>query len=176
MTAPADAGGTGGDFRLSALRAPPTDRDGDGLADADDKCPDLPGGSQGGRAGCPGVVYARVSGRQIQLLQPIAFKPNGDQILPRSRPVLDQVSAVLRSRRSMRVEVQGHYKPPGYSMRLSHRRAQAVQRYLVRKGIAISRVEAKGYGETRPLALPHTAAGRARNRRIEIQILHTETP
>ncbi len=53
---------------------------------------------------------------------------------------------------------------------LSQDRVEAVKTYLSRKGITENRVEATGYGETRPVATNATAKGRAQNRRVELEL------
>jgi len=53
---------------------------------------------------------------------------------------------------------------------LSQRRADAVKNYLIRSGIEASRRNAKGYGQTMPVADNTTAAGRSKNRRVELKV------
>ena len=71
----------------------------------------------------------------------------------------------------MKVEVAGHTDSIGtdsYNMGLSLRRANAVRDYLISKGIAAENLTAKGYGESQPVADNQTAAGRFKNRRVEL--------
>jgi outer membrane protein OmpA-like peptidoglycan-associated protein len=77
------------------------------------------------------------------------------------------------------IQVSGHTDSRGnddYNMRLSKDRAQSVVDYLIRNGISSSRLQAVGYGETRPIARNENAdssdnpVGRQLNRRIEISI------
>ena len=56
-------------------------------------------------------------------------------------------------------------------MDLSQRRAEAVRAYLIKKGVLADRLEAKGYGETVPIADNNTKVGRASNRRVEFKIV-----
>jgi outer membrane protein OmpA-like peptidoglycan-associated protein len=73
-----------------------------------------------------------------------------------------------------RIRVEGHTDNVGgksYNQDLSQRRARAVVRALVQRGIAAGRLEAQGYGFDRPVASNATAAGRAKNRRVEFTIL-----
>ncbi|MCA9717291.1 MAG: OmpA family protein, partial [Myxococcales bacterium] len=75
---------------------------------------------------------------------------------------------------SIRIEISGHTDSigdPEYNKDLSRRRAEAVKSYLVENGIAPDRVETRGAGMDEPVASNQTAAGRAKNRRIEFTIL-----
>ena len=58
-----------------------------------------------------------------------------------------------------------------YNQSLSEQRANSVRDYMVGKGIAANRMEAKGYGESRPVADNGTRDGRAENRRVELKII-----
>ena len=60
-----------------------------------------------------------------------------------------------------------------YNQRLSVRRAEAVKAYLVTKGIERNRVYTEGKGEKQPVADNRTAEGRAKNRRVEIEVVGT---
>jgi len=73
-----------------------------------------------------------------------------------------------------RVVIVGHTDSVGtneYNQGLSQRRAENVKRYLEEKGIAPERVDVRAMGETQPVAPNTTSAGRAQNRRVEIEIL-----
>jgi len=60
-----------------------------------------------------------------------------------------------------------------YNQKLSIRRAEAVKAYMVSKGIEVNRVYTEGKGEKQPVADNKTAAGRAQNRRVEIEVVGT---
>jgi OOP family OmpA-OmpF porin len=73
-----------------------------------------------------------------------------------------------------RVVIVGHADSIGtneYNKELSQRRAESVKRYLEQKGIAPERVDVRAMGEAQPVAPNSTSAGRAQNRRVEIEIL-----
>jgi OOP family OmpA-OmpF porin len=80
----------------------------------------------------------------------------------------------MRGNPSWRFEVSGHTDSDGgasYNLGLSQRRAQSVVADLVKHGIAQARLAAKGYGLTRPVASNDTPAGKALNRRVELERL-----
>ncbi len=88
-------------------------------------------------------------------------------------PDLDQHVAYLSEHPSSPVTVEGHTDYIGsekYNQRLSERRANAVRKYLIEKGIASSRIRVVGYGEQRPMADNKTKEGRAINRRAEFEV------
>jgi outer membrane protein OmpA-like peptidoglycan-associated protein len=86
---------------------------------------------------------------------------------------LDQHVAYLSANPSSPVNVEGHTDYMGsdqYNQKLSERRANAVRRYLIERGIASSRIRVVGYGEKRPIADNKTKEGRAINRRTEFEV------
>ena len=160
---------------------PTSDRDRDSVADAVDHCPDQPGApsTDPNRNGCPGQVV--FSGNTIQINTPVFFAHNRDTILPRSFPILQAVGDALRASPDVRrVSVEGHTDdvgPDARNMGLSERRAQSVLRWLVEHGVEAARLEAHGFGETRPLVNPAGLRARAQrdaraqNRRVDFRIL-----
>ncbi|MFN2548166.1 MAG: OmpA family protein, partial [Myxococcales bacterium] len=112
---------------------------------------------------------------KIDLLAPVNFKRDRDVLLPESRGVLDAAAAVLAAHPEIeRVRVEGHTDnqgKPKYNKVLSDRRAKAVMRYLVAKGIAPQRLTAEGFGDSRPVMPNATGTGRAKNRRVELVIV-----
>jgi outer membrane protein OmpA-like peptidoglycan-associated protein len=84
------------------------------------------------------------------------------------------VASILMKNPEIEVEVQGHTDNTGiakYNQWLSEKRAQRVKDYLVSKGVDPSRLAAKGYGLTQPVASNDTEDGRAQNRRVELNRL-----
>ena len=63
--------------------------------------------------------------------------------------------------------------PAGYNQKLSVRRAEAVKAYLVSKGIESNRIYTEGKGLTQPVADNSTREGRAKNRRVEVEVVGT---
>jgi OOP family OmpA-OmpF porin len=116
-------------------------------------------------AGCP-------RGRVV--LRGVGFATNSATLTPESRPALDAVAADLRKYPRLRVELQGHTDSSGadaYNLDLSQRRAESVRNYLIAQGVPGTQLEARGYGETEPIADNTTAAGRAENRRVAMHVL-----
>jgi outer membrane protein OmpA-like peptidoglycan-associated protein len=99
----------------------------------------------------------------------IEFDPGSDELAPASAAVIDEVAGALRGCPDVAMEIGGHTDSEGSESgneRLSQRRAEAVLAALRDRGLALSQVTARGYGESRPLADNGTAEGRAANRRI----------
>ena len=165
----------------SRMGCPAPDRDRDYVIDGDDRCPDEPGMPRPGtdRHGCPGAVVVQAG--SIRITHPVFFATHEDTILPRSFAVLTAVRDTLVAVPGVRrVSVDGHTDDVGEdasNLDLSNRRAASVVRWLTTNGIAAGRLEAHGFGETRPLLpvdrLRHRRleAARATNRRVEFNIL-----
>jgi outer membrane protein OmpA-like peptidoglycan-associated protein len=151
----------------------PRDRDGDGIIDRDDACPDAFGehNADPSKNGCPA---ARVEQGQIKILERIEFKTNSAELLAESTPVLEAVQKVLSEHPDIaQLSVEGHTDNVGsasYNDRLSQRRAESVVQWLVKHGIARSRLQAHGFGLHKPIDSNDTPEGRERNRRVEFHI------
>jgi outer membrane protein OmpA-like peptidoglycan-associated protein len=88
--------------------------------------------------------------------------------------MLGDIVRVMSDVPDMRLRIEGHTDAQGdetANQALSERRAKAVRDYLVSKGVDASRLEAIGYGGTKPIDTNRTERGREANRRIEFQIL-----
>jgi OOP family OmpA-OmpF porin len=87
---------------------------------------------------------------------------------------LDELLAYLKLKPSIKIEIAGHTDSEGNddaNMLLSENRAITVKNYLIKNGIASTRIQTKAYGETQPIATNETEEGRSKNRRITINIL-----
>jgi outer membrane protein OmpA-like peptidoglycan-associated protein len=141
----------------------------------------LPGGQIHGNLPAPPVeaepprTVALVPAK-ISIDDTIRFETWSADLLHESHAVLDEVAQVLLENPKIgRVEIQGHTARTGQpkrSLKLSMDRASAVLEYLVSKGVAKDRLEAKGYGETQPVADNTTKEGRDKNRRVEFVIVN----
>ncbi|MGO9830190.1 MAG: OmpA family protein [Myxococcaceae bacterium] len=111
---------------------------------------------------------------RLELLVQVHFAPGRATILADSYPLLDEVVDAVVRLGIKRVRVEGYSDSSGTraaNLRLSQARAEAVTDYLQEKGLAANRLEAKGYGDARPIAPNLTARGRELNRRVEIVVL-----
>jgi outer membrane protein OmpA-like peptidoglycan-associated protein len=107
-------------------------------------------------------------------LEIVEFQTASAELTDKGKASLDRVVKALASLPGVAIEVQGHTDNRGDATRnlaLSQARAQTVKRYLVEKAIAEKLLSTKGFGPTKPKADNATAEGRARNRRIEFQLL-----
>ena len=108
------------------------------------------------------------------VLRNIFFDFDKSSIRPESANELDRLIKLLNDNYTLRIELGSHTDSKGsddYNMKLSENRSKSVVDYLITKGIAANRLEAKGYGETKPIATNDTDAGRQENRRTEFKIL-----
>ncbi|HEY0138392.1 MAG TPA: OmpA family protein [Nannocystis sp.] len=154
---------------------PPPDADGDGIPDKDDKCVQEPETRNGyeDTDGCPDEVPKSVT-QYTGVIQGIYFDFNKDTIRKTSAPTLDAAAKIFQEFPDLRVEITGHADDLGsreYNIQLSERRAEAVKRYLVGKGVAAERIETRGVGPDAPIDNNKSETGRAKNRRIEFKIL-----
>jgi outer membrane protein OmpA-like peptidoglycan-associated protein len=117
----------------------------------------------------------RVQGEQIVILQQVNFKTASDVIEPGSFGLLQQLVEVMQQHPEIaRVAIDGHTDNQGFertNVELSRRRAAAVLRWMSEHGVDARRLEARGFGPKRPIADNKTAEGKAKNRRVEFQIL-----
>lgn len=154
---------------------PDNDRDGDGIVDRSDRCPDEPGiASEGGCAKKYKMVVVKKD--RIEIKQQIKFRSGTHRIIGEdSSAVLDDVAQALKDNKQIkRIRIEGHTDSTGgdaANLRLSQRRADEVMSQLLRRGIDPGRMEAVGFGETRPVTSNATARGRAENRRTEFNIV-----
>ena len=103
---------------------------------------------------------------------PVLFDFDSATLTPTGQKALAPYAKYLRDNADKTAVIAGYTDdrgPEAYNLDLSQRRGNAAKAYLVKKGIAASRLTAKGYGETDFVAGNDTDEGRARNRRIELE-------
>jgi outer membrane protein OmpA-like peptidoglycan-associated protein len=150
---------------------PAPDRDGDGVSDAADNCPDVAGPIE--NSGCPVYQKIVVQPDKLQLKEKIAFGWDSALLGETSRPVLDEVAQALKDNLNFRVQVDGHASSDGddaHNQVLSEARASAVVDYLVARGVARDRLSSKGFSSSVPADTNTTTAGRVTNRRVEFVV------
>lgn len=113
--------------------------------------------------------------KRIATLGETHFAFDSYQLKPEGKVILDEAVKVMMQRPDIKlVEVAGHTDHIGtvaYNQVLSEKRAQSVKDYMVSKGISASRLKAVGYGKSRPIATNTTKEGRAKNRRVELNVV-----
>ena len=150
---------------------PWADSDGDGIADKDDNCPDKVGTVANN--GCPEVTEA-VQKALNAYAKTILFDTGKSTIKAQSEKVLSDIVAILKEYPNAKFTIEGHTDSVGsetLNQKLSEERASSVMNYLIENGIASMRLTHKGYGESKPIDSNKTSAGRANNRRVEINLV-----
>ncbi|GAA4359173.1 OmpA family protein [Kangiella marina] len=142
------------------------DSDGDGVADYKDACPGTEAGAKVDEKGC------KIEPKEdVVVDMRLNFDVDKYQIKPEMVSEIAKVAEFLRQYPGVNAQIQGHTDSTGsnqYNQGLSERRAGAVKDYLINNfGIDGSRLTSIGYGEERPIADNSTADGRALNRRVE---------
>lgn len=122
-----------------------------------------------------GVSVTR-NGDNITLNMPsnVTFATDSARVKPEFRDVLESVALVAEEYEKTVIQVVGHTDSTGsdaYNQRLSEQRADAVGNFLTGQGIRSVRLEPRGMGESMPIADNSTPEGRARNRRVEVNLL-----
>jgi OmpA-OmpF porin, OOP family len=157
------------------------DRDHDGIPDNVDKCPDAPETYNGinDDDGCPdGPSLVDATTDQLKIKDVINFAIDSDKIVgKKSFAVLDAVAGLMKHHPEIfRIEVAGHTDDKGdrdHNVDLSKRRAEAVVSYLTSKGVESKRLSPAGYGPDKPIIEKKSEAARAKNRRVEFNVLQS---
>lgn len=149
---------------------PIPDTDGDGVNDEMDKCPTVAGPAR--NAGCPEkaqIMQAKVD----TTAHNIFFATGSATLLAKSFKPLNALAALLKANTDLGMDIEGHTDNTGtdaINTKLSQKRAESVLKYLKAKGVTADRLTAKGYGSSMPIDDNTTAAGRAKNRRVELKL------
>jgi outer membrane protein OmpA-like peptidoglycan-associated protein len=123
----------------------------------------------------PKRATARLTKKQIIINRQVSFRTNEAEILPESFFILDEVAHILLTNPQItKVLVEGHTDNTGtdrINQKLSQDRAESVKAYLVQAGVSSDRLNAEGFGATKPLVPNITARNKARNRRVVFTIV-----
>lgn len=143
------------------------DADADGVCDDADKCPGTPPGARVNADGCEIIEDVTLN------LVNDDFDFDKATLKPKMKAALnDLASRVTATQGDEYLTIIGHTDSKGtdqYNQRLSERRAKATAAYLANRGISADHITTQGMGESQPVADNRTDAGRAKNRRVEIQ-------
>ena len=154
------------------------DRDGDGVPDTEDLCPDERGSATAAKKGCPEA--AQLAEGRIELSEQVQFATGKADLLPESAAILFSVAKVMQAHPELvKMSIDGftdNRGPAAFNLKLSSDRAAAVVEWLVKTGgIERSRLVSKGYGVDKPIASNDDDAGRQKNRRVEVRVLEYQT-
>jgi len=119
----------------------------------------------------PNVVVTK---KEVKLKKKVHFETGSAVILPDSMALLQEAANVLRSQNFKKIEIQGYTDDRGsdsYNQRLSQERADAVRQQLIKLGVPAKTLDARGYGEEKPLVPNNSARNRAKNRRVQLIII-----
>ncbi|MBA3971865.1 MAG: OmpA family protein, partial [Bacteroidetes bacterium] len=104
----------------------------------------------------------------------LEFAVAKDIIKPESLTSLDELAALMLKKPNWKLKISGHTDNQGdkaKNLKLSEKRAKAVQKYLVSKGVAADRFKTEWFGSKKPIADNKTESGRQKNRRVEMLII-----
>lgn len=149
------------------------DSDNDGIIDMKDKCPMDPGTEK--LKGCPEIKYSFDKANLIDKFNNIEFE-TGKAVVKTNDvyDIIEYAIDVMYEYPDSRIILSGHTDSEGndlFNMQLSEMRNNVVKQYLINQGIEESRIQTINYGETMPLSTNSSEQGKARNRRVEINII-----
>ena len=147
------------------------DTDGDGVYDNDDRCITVAGPAT--NRGCPEIK--KEDRAKVELaVKAVQFESGKAVLLKQSFKVLDDVATVLQKYPYYSLDMKGHTDSQGeapMNLDLSKRRAKTCYDYLISKGVKATQITSEGFGETVPIGDNMNAAGRAKNRRVEFDLI-----
>jgi len=150
---------------------PYSDLDGDGVYDKDDRCPQTPGVVE--NQGCPEIKQEEQEVLNTAFSN-LEFETGKDVIKTSSFESLDKLAELLIKKTDWKLEIAGHTDDVGSeasNLALSEKRSKAVGKYLESKGVPVTQLIVKWFGESKPIADNSTAEGRAQNRRVELKVI-----
>lgn len=147
-----------------AVAIAPIDSDKDGIFDPSDKCPATPSGFKVDADGCP-----------VKATLHLNFATNSNKVDAEGTAKVAAFSAFMKESPAYKASIVGHTDSTAsdkYNQTLSEKRAAMVKDMLVKDGVTADRLTSAGKGESAPVASNKTKAGRAENRRIEVELSH----
>jgi len=142
---------------------PIPDTDNDGVNDEEDRCPTIPGVAENG--GCPLIKFNASN---------VQFASGTSTLTSASKTELNKLVPIMNTQYpDIKVTIDGHTDNTGKAetnQKLSESRSASVKKYLVSKGISADRLTTSGYGADKPIEDNKTAAGKAKNRRVEFKL------
>ncbi len=142
--------------------AAPIDSDKDGVFDPQDKCPATPAGFKVDADGCP-----------LKATLHLNFATNSNKVDAEGTAKVAAFANFLKDSTAYKASIVGHTDSTAsdaYNQKLSEKRAEMVKNMLIKDGVAAERLTSEGMGEKMPVASNKTKAGRAENRRIEVEL------
>jgi len=149
---------------------PIPDRDHDGINDELDKCPDVPGVAENN--GCP-AIKTEIKQKVSYTAKNILFAIGSDRLSIISYKAMDQLALLLVAHNELHLTIEGYTDntgTPETNLVLSQLRADAVKKYLIKKGVQENRITSTGFGQEDPIADNGTMNGKERNRRVELKV------
>ncbi len=141
----------------------PLDSDGDGVIDCQDRCPTVAGSVD--NEGCPDWETLQIPN--------ILFDFDKATLKPEGKAELDKLAGKLMGSKEYEIEIAGYTDNIGteqYNLKLSEKRAQAVVKYLLTKGVNNAYVSSEYYGESNPAVKNNSRKNRQLNRRVEFEV------
>ncbi len=120
------------------------------------------------------VAMEPVTKGHVFSLNQLYFNQSSANLLPESKQELEKMYRLMVNNETLKIKLGGHTDNQGYksaNTKLSKVRAETVRDYLVGKGIDKKRIKAVGYGSSQPIVPNDSKENRARNRRVEVEIL-----
>lgn len=119
-------------------------------------------------------IFRNLQVNQAFQLDNVYFDQSSYILRPESYPQLNKLVKTLQTTRKLVIEIAGHTDNVGdrrLNLALSENRAKVIRNYLIRSGIAENRLQANGYGDTRPAAPNDSEENKRKNRRVEFVVL-----
>lgn len=154
------------------------DTDGDGINDKEDECVSVPGVKE--LKGCPPAPVLKEAEQKIleKAFSSLEFATGKDVIKPISFKSLNELAGLMKQHKTdWKLTLSGHTDnqgDPAKNMELSEKRAKAVKKYLVSKGVLEEAITAEWFGSEKPIDSNDTESGRQKNRRVEMKVTYKQ--